>query len=431
MMGLFDKFKKKNESANDETRNPMLNLDDMLRDSFLVNEAKFQHQTHKVKRSSPEDPIDLEYILRELLEVNPDDVDSMTLVTRKEFGRTETTEHTDSRDEILKFSPFDKLLYQNSEGKTLPESGLNLVIILSYRSSKIVYNNKETRHDKSVLCTDSSIILFCRAIGAFLSETAYMRVSVMIPNFGSPDDFRGKQSNNSPFTMSFIIGYDITPPEKRIEEYQNVEKSLIEKANQGMELSKDERTILEGIYNSHDWGYNFGYGKWLIGQKRFTDALLPLTKVFEDIKSYVATNPVEVNEIFSETCYWLGFIYNELGLYEKAIYYLDFIQNQGNIIYIIEYINALVNSGDPRSMSVVRFYLLDIDKGKLQANPEELMSFKEFLFRRLSYIYIEARMFDKARGILEKLINFPGSHDYAVNEIRFIDHLEGKQPDLN
>lgn len=409
----------------------MLSPEEIFRETFLVNEAKFQHQAHKVKRSSPDDRIDIEYILKDLLEVNPEDVDSMTLVMRKDYGRTESTEQIDSQDEILKFNPFDKLLYQDSEGKTVPEQGLNLVIILSYRPSKVVYGNKENRKDKSVVCADNSIILFCRSLGHFLTETAYMRVSVMIPNFGIPDDFRGRQSNNSPFTMSFIIGFDLTPPEKRIKEYHDLEKSIIEKANIGIELSKDEMSILEGIYYSKGAGYNYGYGKWLVDQKRYTDALLPLTKVFEEVKNKVATNPADVGEIFSDTCYWLGYCYNELGLYEKGIYYLDFIQNQGNIKYIIEYINALVNSGDPRAMNVVGHYISNIDKSNIKAAPGELRVFKEFLFRRLSYIYIELKMYDKAREILEQLVEFPGSRDYAVNEIQFIDHLEGKRSDLN
>ena len=63
--------------------------------------------------------------------------------------------------------------------------------------------------------------MFLRGIGPFMYETAYMRVSVMIPNFTSPDDFRTSHSKNAPFTTSFVLGFDIVPPEKKLKRYDH------------------------------------------------------------------------------------------------------------------------------------------------------------------------------------------------------------------
>lgn len=66
-MGLFDRYSKKNKS--EETEAPQdnnLNLDYWFWSSFLMNEAKFQHQYVSVKRSSkdePEYPLAFQYFL--------------------------------------------------------------------------------------------------------------------------------------------------------------------------------------------------------------------------------------------------------------------------------------------------------------------------------------------------------------------------------
>lgn len=216
-MGLFDRFSKKNKSEETEThQDNNLNPDDWFWGSFLMNEAKFRHQQVPVKRSSKDEPITLGYIIKELLNISPTDIGAMTIINRGLYGRTEETEFIESSTDVLAFKPYDALLYVNKNGETVPRTGENTVLIISYRSGDIVFDNREEKNDKSKLCTDNSIIMSLRGIGPFMYETAYMRVSVMIPNFTSPDDFRTSHSKKAPFTTSFVLGFDIVPPEKKI-----------------------------------------------------------------------------------------------------------------------------------------------------------------------------------------------------------------------
>lgn len=432
-MGLFDRFTKKDKQTKEETPEGQELVDDWFLGSFLLNEAKFRHQQACVKRSSEEEPITLGYILKELLNINLSDIGSMTIVSRGEFGSNNQTEIITESDRVLEYQPYKAILYKNDKGEILPKTGENTTLVISYRPGGIVYDNRECKNDKSKLCSDNSIIMFLRGLGPFMHETAYMRVSVMIPNFSSPDDFRTTHSNNQPFTTSFILGYDIVSPDSKLKKYDEIESSLIEKSRKGEELSKDEQTVLEGITYSKNLGYDFGYGKWLVSEKRFADALLPLMKVFAHLKTDVVTNYKQLHEVFYETCFQIGFCFNEMEQYDRAIYYLEIIhqreliQDTNNVKYAIEYINALVNNGDPRSLTTVQYYLREFNEGKSEIDSEEKSMFYDFLCRRLAYLFIDYKMWDKARNLLEQLKESPSCHDFAVRELEYIDQILSNQ----
>ena len=426
-MGLFDRFGKKNKTASEEPVRSEFDVDNWFWDSFLLNEAKFRHQQATVKRSSETEPITLGYILQELLNIDLADVGSMTIVSRGEFGQDERTEIITEKQSVLEYQPYKAILRINKKGETVPRTGENTTLVISYRPGDVVYDNHENKNDKSILYSNNSIIIYLRGLGPFMHETAYMRVSVMIPNFSSPDDFRITHSNNQPFTTSFILGYDIVSPESKLKKYDEIEKSLIEKSQKEEELSKDEQTILEGITYSKSLGYDFGYGKWLVSEKRFADALMPLMKVYQHLKTYVITNFEQLHEVFFETCFNIGFCFNEMEQYDRAAYYLDIIQSTDNQKYTIEYINALVNNGDPRSMDIVKHYLHEFNDGTRAIDSAEKAFFYEFLCRRLAYLFIDYKMWDKARDLLEQLKANPACHDFAVQELEYIDHVCSNQ----
>lgn len=429
-MGIFDRFSKKNKiepekDQNNQNNENKIDPEDWFFGSFLMNEAKFRHQQVTVKRSSKDAPITLAYIIKELLNIHTSDIGSMTIVSRGEYGHYKNIHTIDSPSEVLAYKPYDALLYVNEQGETVPRTGLNTVLIISYRPGDKVFDEIDKNPDKSKLCTDNSIIMFLRGMGPFLYETAYMRVSVMIPNFTSPDDFRTSHSKNAPFTTSFILGFDIVPPEKRLTKYDEIEASLIEKSNRGEELSSEEKTVLEGITYSKDLGHDFGYGRWLVSENRFADALMPLMKVFDHLKKSVVTDYNNVKNIFSETCFNIGYCFNELEQYDRATYFLDLIPEQNKPKYLIEYINALVNNGDPRALNLVQHYFKEFNEGKREINSRETSFFYDFLARRLAYLFIEYKMWDNARILLEQLKESPACHDFAVRELEYLNQVTG------
>lgn len=435
-MGIFDLFSKKNkeeETPEMTTEKEVskaffgyMNPEAEFWDSFLTNEAKFRHQDVPVKRSSKDEPITLRYILEELLNIPSSDIGSMTVVNNDVFwGNTDKTEIV-SPSEVLAFKPCDMLLDVQENGDILPYHGRNTILIISYRPSGIVYHPDKDKKDKSKLCTDNSIIMFLRGIGPYVGETAYMRVSVMIPNFSDPDDFRTFQSKNAPFTTSFVLCFDIVPPQGKLQRYDEIEKSLKEKSERGENLTAEERTVLNGITYSTDIGHSFGYGVWLVSERRFADALMCLMKVFDRLKKIVVTDhDRRLHEIFKTTCFNIGLCLNEIGQFERAFYYFSLALDSNKPIYIIEYICSLTNSGSPIALEVVSRYMSEFRNGKRQVDSRESALLYDFLERRLAYLYVEYKMWDNARDLLNQMMGSPTNHDFAVSELGYIDRVTG------
>ncbi len=397
---------------------------DPLWKSFLMNEAKFRHQQPAVKRASQYDQVNLGYILKEILNINPADIGAMTIVSRGGFDTECKTETVVNPSDVLAYKLFDTILTYAPEGERQVRFGQNTVLIIAFRPSYAACGQNNDRNDKSALGTDNSIIMYLRGLGPFAGESVYMRVSVMIPNFNSPDDFRTSRSRNAPFTTSFILAYDRIPPEKRLEGYDRVMQSLDNGINAGRSLTNEEQAVLEGVTGSKGLGYEVGYGRWLVSQKRFADALLSLTKAYDKLKTAVVKdNNPQLHEAFVETCYNIGYCCNELEQFDRAAYYLGLIQEySADVHHAMEYINALVNSNDPRAVSIVSQYIRHWNESKWKDMPEGEL-FSHFLYRRLAYLYIEYEMWDKARELLEQMKDSSEDRDFALGELEYLRRL--------
>ena len=249
-----------------------------------------------------------------------------------------------------------------------------------------------------------------------------MRVSVMIPDFVADDDMRASRSKNSPQTMSFVLAWDETDPTDRLGKYQQLFDSLVEKNKTGQELTEDENLILTTYMHRNSVGYDFGYAKWLLAQKRYFDALMRFLKVHEALK---LDHDDDTIEVYIETCYCLGYCYNELEQFEKAYYYLE-VFGHDDIIgdkyfkpkYAEEYVNCLCNNGDDRAMGLMFCWIKELDKkGKASADEAE---FYWFLWRRIAYLMIERKEYDEAEKLLNKLLKYPETAEFASQELVYL-----------
>ena len=124
-----------------------------------------------------------------------------------------------------------------------------------------------------------------------------------------------------------------------------------------------------------------------------------------------------------ETCYNIGYCYNELEQFDRAAYYLGLIQEySADVHHAMEYINALVNSNDPRAMNIVSQHIRHWNDGKWKDAPEGEL-FRHYLFRRLAYLYIEYENWDKARELLEQMKDSPEDRDFALGELEYLRRL--------
>lgn len=56
-------------------------------------------------------------------------------------------------------------------------------------------------------------------------------------------------------------------------------------------------------------------------------------------------------------------------------------------------------------------------------DSEEKAFFYEFLYRRLAYLYIDYKMWDKARDLLGQLKESSACHDFAMGELEYLDNI--------
>ena len=409
-------FKKKKEEQEDI-------IEKLSRQEFIKAETKFRHNNiRELPRFNKETPATLGFILETLFDIKKEDLYWMHIFSSNFDQSRKDDRQIDDKDEIWNYNLFDAIIYTNDKGESNSKQGQNTIITVRYDKAYYRRADSDTCEDKSILYNDNSIILFLRNIAASDEGTRYMRVSVMIPDFVADDDMRASRSKNSPQTMSFVLAWDETDPTDRLGKYQQLFDSLVEKNKTGQELTDDENLILTTYMHRNSVGYDFGYAKWLLAQKRYFDALIQFRKVYEALK---LDHDDDTIEVYIETCYCLGYCYNELEQFEKAYYYLE-VFGHDDVIgdkyfkpkYAEEYVNCLCNNGDDRAMGLMFCWIKELDKkGKASADEAE---FYWFLWRRIAYLMIERKEYDEAEKLLNKLLKYPETAEFASQELVYL-----------
>lgn len=417
-MGLFNK---KKEAQKEDF------VDKLSRQEFIKAETKFRHSNiQKLPRFNKETPATLGFILETLFDIRKEDLYWMHIFS-SDFHRSNTDDRIiDDKDKIWDYNLFDAIIYMNDKGESVSKEGQNTTITIRYDKAYYKRADSDTCEDKSILYNDNSIILFLRNIAASGEGTRYMRVSVMIPDFVADDDMRASRSKNSPQTMSFVLAWDETDPTDRLGKYQQLFDSLVKKNKNGEELAEDENLILTTYMHSNSVKYDFGYAIWLLGQKRYFDALIQFLKVYEALK----LDYDDKIAIYLETCYCIGFCYNELEQFEKAYYYLN-IFGFSNIIddkyfkprYVIEYVNCICNNGDNKgTLGLMSDWINKLKEKKEMSSVETELYW--FLWRRSAYLLIEMKDYDDAETLLNKLMKYPETAEFAKQELEYLKKLQ-------
>lgn len=178
---------------------------------------------------------------------------------------------------------------------------------------------------------------------------------------------------------------------------------------------------------------NIFFGNKYFEDKRYYNALLHLEKAYSMMRPIFRHLNDYWQRAFFDVCYKIGYCFCDMGNYSSAIYYLELTEPLKSILYTIEYINALVNSGDLRAMYTIDKTLENVQRqiSDAAANDKEvdtdIAGFYNFLRRRKGYTLIELGYLDAAEELLKQMLNEPSNHDYAANELQHIAELREKQ----
>ena len=248
-------------------------------------------------------------------------------------------------------------------------------------------------HDKSILCSDNAILLSIQSVVTDDGKSG-VRVNVMIPNFSRNDEKRDFVRCNLPIMGSFAIGAERPDMVYAKEQLKEIYQHSIELLN--------ERRIFEAMQ-----GFEYIHRALKI---EYTKAS--------------ATD--EIEEMFFEATYQLGFCMVELGIYEKATYYLDWAQEGQKAEYAQEYVNCMCNNNDVRALGLIEANLKSLVKPEEPEYQQAFEFHKSFLLRRKSYMLINLHMFDEAETLLKELLNDPASKEFAEHELASLQQMRAQ-----
>ncbi len=233
------------------------------------------------------------------------------------------------------------------------------------------------------------------------------------------------EADKTPSSMSLLLAYDfVSADELRAEaDYMWKDAQIKQSDGKAQDLSDEQRLLLD--VTDANVAYNMYWGRKYMLSNRYYEAIAHFENAYHALRSKFFSFGRAEKSQFCELAYCLGYCYCELGLYEKAFYYLNIMRNSGNIKYVTEYVNVLANAGDIRVFSEIGMILDDLSKHSedLEDLPDSVRQLEAFLRRRYAFSLIEFGKLDEAEKAFKELLNDPESLDYALNELAYIKRL--------
>ncbi len=225
-----------------------------------------------------------------------------------------------------------------------------------------------------------------------------------------------------PGAVTVLVAFDFASDIKRQQEFDYMWKDAKIKINEGKssELSEEQQLIFD--VTDANVAYCLYWGRHFMGQKRYYQAILYLENAFNALRLSYFKLSKDVKKSFFKVCYYIGFCYCDLRLYEKAFYYLDIISDLGRIDFAMEFVNVLANSSDMRIFNVINHIMQDVREHYDEEDelPEKIKNFINFLRRRRAYAFINFGKLDEAEKEFKAMLDEPENRDYAIDELAFI-----------
>jgi hypothetical protein len=231
-------------------------------------------------------------------------------------------------------------------------------------------------------------------------------------------------------THRFLMVRDHVEHEQREAEFRYQWQEAQDALRRGDKLTEEQRFM--GMSVVPNVGFNLYWGRRYFNAKRFYEALQHLENAYRVLNVNFEGLNKTAREHFYEVCYFIGFCYAELKLYERAYFYLDIVYPQNSVRYASEYVNLLVNTKDFRALATIERLIKNIEQelARLEADEKEedgLQAFFRFLQRRKGYVLIDQHKLDDAEAIFQALLDFPDSEKQAIDELMYIEQLRAEE----
>lgn len=390
---------------------------------WMQHELEFQYQAKDYQfRSNDTETLKFGDILYKLFDIRKEEVSVLT-VNDGEVKVLEDENEIWNFDLLAQYKRTDDGKYNYEKTVGCSKLTSNVVLNLSYRT------HDKKSDDKSISKVDAMLNVHLQYPSGVKGKAIYVQATFCQPPILLERIKQGILTQ--PKCKSILLAYDYRTKKENIDEFYKVYNSALDKLKNKKydDLSYVERDLVNLQYRP-DIASDFYWGKKVFLEGRYWDAILYFENVYNALQKTWWDGSINDDEIVSmtESSFYIGYCYYELGLYNKALKYLEFAKDLGDYNYCKkEYINCLVALHDIRAIYVINSYM-DIFIKKQEADKLEPGDDEYFMFlnRRKAYCLTDLKKYKEAKDILESMLKTNPNDDYVKRELEYIKSLENK-----
>lgn len=373
---------------------------------FLLREHEIAQQDYKGKvRLQPESPYSLSRFVSEVMDQPGADVYKLQITTQ----RLETI----SNSEDIKCYPLTEALINDAgETATFRQSHAELMLWM-----KLPNGNQQT----------AFIMLQAEKE---TSKSLYFRATYCIPQQSISDVNSMTSHSCGTETYSVLMAYDKMDNTEEIlklnKEWEDAYKKF--EQNKLSELSEEQKLLVAGTYLDNHYIVMKGHKAFM--SKRYYEAIFYFEEVYNAMKLRYHEMGEAEKSAFFEIMFYLGFCYNDLGLYQKAYYYLDTIFRQNRIAYAKEFIVSLANEQDFRALGIINGILNRLEEIEEQeerqgeSDKSSIKKFRNFLLHEKGFILMTIGEWEEAEKLFKNMLKDPENEAMALKELANLERYK-------
>jgi hypothetical protein len=249
----------------------------------------------------------------------------------------------------------------------------------------------------------------------------------------SGSELDGYMENRFPNTARALMEIRLTNAEQDYWEAKYMIDEAMDKSKSGNanELTDEQRLVLTITQPSLQ--LDLYWGKKYYNKQCYFQALYHFNRVFENLRSQCKSWDDEMRALYEEICYYIGFIYTDLKMYDRAFYYLWPAQSNGRISGTQEFVNCLCNMKDVGAKGYISSKAKEVTDlmNKDEEEAEHLLPLYNFLRRRYVYAMIDRDELDEAEEMLNEMIKGEQDLEFANGELEYIKAIRENRESEN
>jgi len=389
---------------------------------WYKREFEFRHQEPNLQfRTSSNQQLKLGEVINTLFDIRKVEVSYLTVNDGK-------LTNIENQDDIWNYE-FLSRYYNGRYGEEIKHgpgcTGLYDQVILSLAYKTV--EDSDADKDKSIFKKDSILIIHLQSPEGYRGSIMYVQATFCLPNTMRERHAKGLNPNGE--ALSILLGIDYRSVEEINKDYLKVYKSALKKQRRRdfHELTDPETDLLDAM-DGTQIDIEYYTAKKAMLEDRFLDAIMFYKNAYLGWQQKWWDNKINVREFQAliDSSFSIGYCYYELGLYDKALKYLEFSMDKGKtkLKFLSEYVNCLIALNDVRSIVFINNMLNELTEDEERPRSSDEMKLIMFLYRKKVFCLIEIKQYKEAEDILHLIISREPDSTYAREELEYLKKLK-------